>query len=304
MNNKYFQNFRPQKIISAIALIFLFVFLYVIFKMFTSIYITIQFDELAPFENNMPVFYKGFRVGRTRSIRPDKDFKHTLIKVVLDYKDLKLPKNTTALVKKIDKGEKEGRFDYIELEYPDSPSIYYLKTGSYIKGKTSLDWNTLISQQADKGNLDNISEGIDELLASLKDTSDSLNTIFVTLNEILAENRPNLMNASSNLAKTTNNLQEVSLKMNNSLTQARLDNTTTGFEGSSVNIDEATKNLKDVSENLNNMMPYIDATIIDVNTTMCNVTQISEGILETLQKRLGLLRLLMGQPVKKKNCCP
>ena len=302
--NKYFDIFKQKKFLSVILTLFILCILYITFKMLTNIYITIQFDELAPFETNMPVYYKGFRVGRIRSIKPDKDFKHTLVKVVLDYKDLKLPKNTTALVKKIDKGEREGRFDYIELEYPDSPSIYFLKTGSYIKGKTSLDWNALIAQQADKGTLDDISGGIDELLDSLKDTSDSLNTIFVTLNDILAENRPNILNASNNLSKTTNNLQEVSLRMNNSLSQERLDNTTTGFEGSSTNVDDATKNLKEVSENLNQMMPYINATIVDVNTTMCNVTKISQGILETLQKRMGLMRLLMGQPVKKKKCCP
>ena len=304
MNNKFFELLKQKKVLSVILTLIVLSAIYVAFKMLTNIYITIQFDELAPFEANMPVYYKGFRVGRTRSIKPDKDFKHTLVKVVLDYKDLKLPKNTTALVKKIDKGEKEGRFDYIELEYPDSPSIYYLKTGSYIEGKTSLDWSALIAQQADKGTLDDISDGIDELLGSLKDTSDSLNTIFITLNDILAENRPNILNASNNLSKTTNNLQEVSLRMNNSLSQERLDNTTTGFEGSSTNVNEVTRNLKEVSENLNQMMPYIDATIVDVNTTMCNVTQISHGILETLQKRLGLMRLLMGQPVKKKKCCP
>lgn len=304
MNNNFFDITKRKKFLTIFLTLFILSIIYIVFKMLTNIYITIQFDELAPFESNMPVYYKGFRVGRTRSIKPDKNFKHTLVKVVLDYKDLKLPKNTTALVKKIDKGEKEGRFDYIELEYPDSPSIYYLKTGSYLKGKTSLDWNTLISQQADKGTLDDISEGIDELLGSLKDTSDSLNTIFITLNDILAENRPNILDASTNLSKTTNNLQEVSLRMNNSLSQQRLDNTTTGFEGSSANVDEATRNLKDISENLNQMMPYIDATIVDVNTTICNITQISQGILETLQKRLGLMRLLMGQPVKKKKCCP
>ena len=302
--NKYWEIFKQKKFLTVIGVVFLLAVLYIIVKMLTNIYITIQFDELAPFESNMPVYYKGFRVGRTRSIRPDKDFKHTLIKVVLDYKELKLPKNTTALVKKIDKGEKEGRFDYIDLIYPDSPSIYYLKTGSYIKGRTSLDWSTLLSQQADKGNLDDISDGIGNLLDSLKDTSDSLNTIFQTLNEILAENRPNIMDATSNLSKTTNNLQDVSLKINNSISQDGINNTTSGFEGSSENIDGATKNLREVSENLNQMMPYIDATIIDVNTTMCNVTQISQGILETLQKRMGLMRLLMGQPVKKKKCCP
>ena len=51
-------------------------------------------------------------------------------------------------------------------------------------------------------------------------------------------------------------------------------------------------------------MPYIDATIMDVNSTMCNVNQISKGILETLQKRMGLMKLLIGKPVDKKKCCP
>lgn len=301
---KFLGIFKQRKFWHSVFLILLFCGLYIAAKMLTNIYITAQFDELAPFEANMPVYYKGFKVGQTRSIKPSKDFKHTLVKITINYKDLKLPKNTTALVKTIDKGEKEGKFDYIELEYPDSPSIYNLKTGSLIKGKTSLDWNTLIAQQADKGKLDDISAGITALLDSLKDTSDSLNTIFGTLNEILAENRPNIMNASTNLSMTTNNLQEVSLKMNNSLPQDRLNNTTSGFEGSSSNIDAATKNLKEVSENLNQMMPYIDATIMDVNSTVCNVNQITAGVLETLQKRLGLMKLLFGKPVNNKNCCP
>ena len=300
---KFLNILKQRKFWNKILLIVLLVCFYIAIKMLTNIYITVQFDELAPFEANMPVYYKGFKVGRTRSIKPSKDFKHTLVKIVINYKDLRLPKNTTALVKKIDKGEKEGRFDYIELEYPDSPSLYYLKTGSLIKGKTSLDWNTLIAQQADKGKLDDISNSISDLLDSLKATSDSLGTVFGTINEILAENRPNIMNATTNLSMTTNNLQEVSLKMNNSVPQERLNNTTSGFEGSSVNIDEATKNLKEVSQNLNHMMPYIDATIVDINSTVCNVNQITAGILETLQKRLGLMKLLIGKPINKKNCC-
>ena len=181
---KFLNIFKQKRFWQQIFILFLLFCLYVGFKILTNIYITIQFDELAPFESNMPVYYKGFKVGHARSIKPSKDFKHTLVNVVINYKDLRLPKNTTALVKKINKGEKEGDFDYIELEYPDSPSISYLKTGSLIKGRTSLSWDTLISQQADKGKLDDISKSIDELLASLKDTSDSLNTIFTTINEI------------------------------------------------------------------------------------------------------------------------
>lgn len=301
---KIFTVINQKRFLRIIFTLFLLSSLYVAFKMLTNVYITIQFDELAPFENNMPVYYKGFKVGRTRTIKPGKDFKHTLVKVTINYKDLRLPKNTTALVKTIDKGEKEGKFDYIELEYPDSPSIYYLKTGSVIKGKTSLNWDTLIAQQADKGTLDDIGGGINELLDSLKETSDSLNIIFTTINDILAENRPNINAATANLSRTTSNLEQVSYKMNTSITQEKLNNTTSGFEGSSVNIDETTKNLKKVTQNLNEMMPYIDATIVDVNSAVCNVNQITAGVLETLQKRLGLMKLLIGRPVDKKNCCP
>lgn len=295
---------RQKKLWTNIFFILIAAGFYIGIKMLTNTYITVQFDDLEPFQTNMPVYYKGFKIGHTRTIKPSKDFKHTLVRVVITYEGLKLPKNTTALVKKREKKEHEKYFDYMELEYPDSPSIYFLKNGSVIKGKTSLDWNALIAQQADKGKLDDISNGINSLLTTLNDTSQALGTIFVTINDILEENRPNLLAASTNLSNTTTNLYDVSYKMNTSLSQERLDNTTGGFEGSSRNVDEAAKNVKEMAENLNQMMPYIDATIMDVNSTICNVNQISAGILETLQKRMGLMKLLIGKPVDKKNCCP
>lgn len=303
MNNN-FVKFHPNKLLSVFLVLLALLVLYVVIKMMTNTYITVRFDELAPFESSMPVYYKGFKVGKTRGIKPSKDFKKTLVEVVIDYKDLKLPKNTVAWVKKIDKGEKGGRFDYIELKYPEAPSIYYLKTGSYIDGKTSLDWNTLLSQQADEGYLDDLSEGFGALIDSLKDTSDSLNSIFQTVNEILVENKSNIMASTSNLSNTTYNLREVSAKINNSISQDGMNNTTSSAEDTFKNISGATKNLEEVSENLNQMMPYIDATIIDVNSAMCNFNQISYGILETLKKRLGLMKLLLGKPIDNKNCCP
>ena len=140
---------------------------YIWIKMLTNTYITIQFDELEPFENNMPVYYKGFKVGRTRSIKPSKDFKHTFVQVVINYDNLKLPKNTTAIVKKRDKGEYRNALDYIELEYPDSPSIIFLKNGSIIKGTSSLDWNTLFAQQASDGKLDGLGQSVTDLMDNL-----------------------------------------------------------------------------------------------------------------------------------------
>ncbi len=265
--------------------------------MLTNTYITIQFDELEPFEANMPVYYKGFKIGRTHAIKPSKDFKHTYIQAVITYKDLNLPKNTTAIVKKRNKGEYRKALDYIELEYPDSPSIVFLKTGSVIKGTSSLDWNTLFSQQASDGKLDGLADSVNDLMDNLNTSVEALSMVFITINDILKENRPNLLNASSNLSNTTTNLYEVSAKINNSMTQERLDNTAGDFENSSKNFDNTSKNIEEITENLNQMMPYIDATIVDLNSTMCNINQISCGILQTLKKRMGLLKLLIGKPV-------
>lgn len=273
---------------------------YIWIKMLTNTYITIQFDELEPFENNMPVYYKGFKVGRTRSIKPSKDFKHTFVQVVINYDNLKLPKNTTAIVKKRDKGEYRNALDYIELEYPDSPSIIFLKNGSIIKGTSSLDWNTLFAQQASDGKLDGLGQSVTDLMDNLNSTVETLTLVFTTINDILNENRPNLLTASSNLSKTTSNFHEISSRMTNSLSQEKLDNTTGGFEKTSKNFDESSKNINEITKNLNNMMPYINATIIDTNSTICNVNQISQGILNTLKERMGLLKLLIGKPVKCK----
>lgn len=297
--DKILEYLKQQKFWTNLLFVMLIFLFYVWIRMLTNTYITIQFDKLEPFEANMPVYYKGFKVGRTRNIKPSKDFKHTYISVVLNYDGLKLPKNTTAVVKKRDKGEYHKSLDYIELEYPDSPSIYYLKTGSIIKGTTSLDWNALISEQADNGELDNIAHGINDLLKNLNDTSVALTQIFTTVNDILSENRPNLLSASENLSGMAGNLYDVTCRINNSFSQKRLDNTFGSVEGTSKNFDSTSKNIDEITSNINDMMPYINATIVDVNSTVCNINQISAGILKTLQKRMGLMKLLVGKPIDK-----
>lgn len=297
--DKILEYLKQQRFWTNLLFVMLIVLFFIWIRMLTNTYITIQFDKLEPFEANMPVYYKGFKVGRTRNIKPSKDFKHTFISVVLNYDGLKLPKNTTAVVKKRDKGEYHKSLDYIELEYPDSPSIYYLKTGSIIKGTTSLDWNALISEQADNGEFDAIAHGINDLLKNLNDTSAALTQIFSTVNDILNENRPNLLSASNNLSGMAGNLYDVTCRINNSFTQNRLDNTFGGVEGTSKNFDKTSKNIDEITSNINDMMPYINATIVDVNSTVCNINQISAGILKTLQKRMGLMKLLIGKPIDK-----
>ena len=296
--NKILDYIKTRNVLSIILIIFIVFIAYVIFKVTTDIYITIQFDELEPFENNMPIFYKGFKIGKTRAIKPGKDFKNTYIKAVITYNGIKLPKNTTAMVKKRHKKDSDKSMDYIELIYPESPSISYLKTGSLIYGKSSMNWDTILSQEAEKGMLDNISGGVNDLLKNFSDTSIALTSIFNIVGEILEENRPNLLATTKNLADTTKNLSDISQKMDTSISQEKLDTTTDSVAKTSKNIQDTSKNLKEVSESINNLMPYIDATVIDFNGTMSNINEMSEGILGTLKHRMGFMKLMVGKPMK------
>ena len=117
---------------------------------FYNIHITAVFEELEPFPRNLNVYYKGFKLGRSVRVRPSKDFTNTRVDMILNAKGISLPDNITAKVKRKDKK------DYIELEYPDAPSITDIKNHSVIQGKKSFDISGYIDEQAEGGGLDEI----------------------------------------------------------------------------------------------------------------------------------------------------
>ena len=56
----------------------------------------------------------------------------------------------------------KNKKDYIELEYPNAPSITYLKNHSYIQGKKGLDIAGYIDKQAEGGGLDEIKNNLND----------------------------------------------------------------------------------------------------------------------------------------------
>lgn len=58
--------------------------------------------------------------------------------MILNAKGISLPDNITAKVKRKDKK------DYIELEYPDAPSITDIKNHSVIQGKKVLIFQDIL----------------------------------------------------------------------------------------------------------------------------------------------------------------
>ena len=282
------------------------VFTFIIHNLY-NMHITAVFSDLEPFPKNLNVYYKGFKLGRTVRVHPSKDFTDTHVEMILNAKNLSLPDNTTAKMKsKINK-------DYIELEYPDAPSITFLKNHSIIQGKNGLNIGDYIDKQAEAGGLDEIKENLNDTVASAGDTLDALTELFGTANDILKDIRPSLKITAENLAETSRNLKETSEEINLSLKPRRLNNSIANIEQTTKNIERTTKNLETASSDITKTTAHVNSdtvniidcvianinTIIDnINIVINNTNDIVKGFQQTLNKRFAGMRIIFGKAVE------
>lgn len=244
--------------------------------------LVVKFDDLEPFEKQMNVYYKGFKIGKTTQIYPDKDYQNTYLRLKIHPHDIKLPNNITARIKK------STLNNYISIEYPDSPSLTNIKNYDEIKGKVSKDITTALND-----NVDTIVEDATTLVESANVTVQNLGEVFAQVNEILTDIRGDIKLASSNLAKTTTNLENMSAKLNRSLGEDNMKN-------SVQNIEETTKNIQEITKQIDRTtMPIINSTLCETNATVRNVKEITGGIKHTLKKHMGLGRVLFGKPINE-----
>lgn len=68
-----------KKFIIPIILTIILLIIYIIYKQITYTHITVQFHELRPIENKIPVYYKGIVIGKATEKKHTDDYKHTLI---------------------------------------------------------------------------------------------------------------------------------------------------------------------------------------------------------------------------------
>lgn len=258
-------------------------------------YVTVQFEEARPIRHRMSVYYKGFRIGRTIRMRPSKDYKTTLLTVALNPQDLRLPVNVKARLNREKKKWREH--DFIEIIYPDSPSLYYLKDGDVIEGSTVVDLDSFIAETADSGYLEQLKDNLNGTVKSANETLETLNGLFIVLKDTIEEARPNIVAASKNLSDTTRNLYNVSNNLNTSLNEERMNNVGEDLNGTTKNLNETIENIEVVTGGLKDSVPQMTSIINNIDGTTCNLNVITSGISATLQKRLGLFRLLFGKPV-------
>lgn len=283
-----------------------------IYRFHTYTYLTVVFNDARPVRNKIPVYYKGYRIGKVEKIKPSDDFKSTMVTIVLYPKNLRLPTNTTALLTREKRERRE--IDFINLIYPEEPSELPLRSGDSINGFTTVDIESYFSSKALSGDLDKITNNINELLESLDATSKALTVLMNALTDTVNENRPSIKIMTGNLARMSDSLRLFAFKLNSSINQQQLQNTFTNFDKTSSNavittdnLDGITKNINIFTNDLNKNSPDIAKTISNAQVITCNIAEITSGLRTTLSQNFGGLRLIFGKPVKNKcykNCSP
>lgn len=251
-----------------------------------------QFKDLEPFHHRLPVYYKGFRLGQTSRLYPTDDFKETNVYLRLRLKGIKLPDNTVAIVKN------SNDKDYIELVYPLSPSVTYLKHGSIIHGEKSASFENFISEQAQNGGLEEIKLNVNKTISSAGTTFDALTEMINVLTDILNDVRPTIKETVNNVNYASKNLADTSKSLKRTVEKGYIDKTLENIELTSKNLVLTTDNFSGFAGNLRQESIVLTNCLLkNLNIVVNNVNEIVIGLGNTLKKRFGGLRLMFGKSI-------
>ena len=267
---------------------------YIIYLM-GQIRITVDFKELEPFKGSLPVFYKGFKLGHTSKVYPGPDYQSTRVDLKIRLKNLELPENTYAMIRRKDKK------DYIELFYPNRPYLASLKNNSLIEGQKGVNFETYLQDQAKNGGLDEIKENLNGTIVAAGQTFNALTQMLDVLTSILNDVKPSLSEAVDNLTLATKNLSDMSYEVKDSIRGDSISTTLYNLEQTSENLVLTTRNITGITGTVNDTsINLINCLIKNINIIVNNVNEIIIGIGNTLKKRGGGLRLIFGKTMSTK----
>lgn len=273
-----------------ICVFLLIVLLFYLFYLIGTTKIVVDFENLEPFKHHLPVYYKGFRLGHTTKVRPDKDYQSTLVDLRIVLKNLTLPANTTAILKRKDKK------DYIELIYPNAPFIEKLKHNDVIKGSLGHNFEHYLQEQASNGGFDEIKNNVNKTIISAGVTFNALTEMLNVATGILEDIKPTLKNSVEDLNLTTDNLAKMSIELKKSIDKGHLDSFLYNLDKSSNSLVVTTNNFSSLSDSFNRDSSRLTNCLLQrLNILVSNINQIVIGVGETLKKRFGGLRLFFGK---------
>lgn len=270
--------------------VLLIVFLFYLFYLFGTTKITVHFEKLEPFKHHLPVYYNGFKLGHTTKVYPDKDYKSTLVDLRIIPKNIFLPSNITAVLKRKDKK------DYVELKYPKEPMVRQLRHKDVIEGSLGVNFEHFLQQQSENGGLEEIKDNLNTTIISLGQTFDAITDMVNEAHLILKDARPLIQDSIQNVNKTSKNLADSSFEIKTTLEKGHLDNTLQNLESTSSNLILTTENANSFVKGLNaDSKILLNCLIKNLNIMVDNLNEIIVGIGKTLSKRFGGIRLFFGK---------
>lgn len=268
------------------------IFLFYLFYILGTTKITIHFKDLEPLKEHLPVYYNGFKLGHTTGIYPSKDYKSTMVDIRIVLKKLKLPANTTAVLRRKEKK------DYIELEYPDAPYIQTLRHKDIIEGHLGANFEHYLQDQAENGGFDEIKNNVNNTIISAGDTFNALTQMIEVMTDMLKDAQPVIQDSINNVNLTSKNLADSSFEIKQSLEKGYLDKSLYNIQQTSDNLVLTTKNTSGFTDNLNKQSSIlVNCLLKNLNTVVTNINQIIIGIGNTLSKKFGGLRLFFGRTI-------
>lgn len=259
-------------------------------------HIKAEFTELAPFSAKMPVYFKGFKIGKITKIMPKDDFTTTLMHVTLFPENVSFPENVHLQIKSYKKN-----LTYAELVLPEQPSIKKLKDGAVIEGRTNMSFNSILEKQAENGSFDLIISNVGEITTNANNAIKELDAFLKDI-RITFKNNENYISVSTrNLSQATSHLNRTSVSISSTVDQKSLDRTMK-------NVEETSKNLKNITKNIDCATRNLSETMEHVQGISENIDGITNSVNCTMKNRFGGFRLIFGKADQNCKCkkvpCP
>lgn len=284
-------------ILTVLFFVLLSIWLFILYKESTRYYIFVKFIKSGPLHKGMPVCFRGYEIGKTKSITLSEDYKYILVKIVLDTNNPKIPKDVYASVKKYDM-----LGNYIDLVPKNETSTLILKKGEIVEGHQFFDVGTFLAELSDTGLLIPLLKNFSNAAVSLNKTSTNVGGFFVDSRLVLKDNRQNFKH-------TTESLNQITSNVNTSFSKDKLNNTASSVNTSAENIQSASENIKNITKSvdcatrgIDKTVEQIDSTISEAHATASNAKVITGGLCEVLSKRFAGLRIIFGKPLNKNKC--
>ena len=220
-----------------------------------------RFTDVSGLSVSSPVYANGYRVGVVEGINYDYSRPDNIVAVIGIDAKLSLPKGTTAEISSDFLGNVK-----LELKMGPNP-VEHLAKGDTIYGGT---------QQGMMDKAANLMPQVESMLPKLDSILTSLNALMA--DPAIKNSLHNVDEITANLTTTTQELNRLSLSLNNQLPQML-----TKADGVLTNTEGITRQLNDLD---------MAATMQKVDATMLNLQQATA----TLNSKEGTLGLLMRDP--------